>query len=375
MRYLLIISFLLAACGGERKVLERGAIYEREGMLAEAYALYAERYARSDRSVEAHIGMKRTAQGISDRLQAEAGALYLLHDLAAGDRVREQVTEYHQRQLHHRIELQWSPTVETDRQQAVTYIADQALDESMEALRLERYDEALRAAERCLALDPDRKEAAYVQRIAMIEPWYQQGRKAMDLGLLRDAHRFFAKVTDRDPTYKDAWTLQRECREEATVALAYVPLYNGQLYANELSGMLGGSTVEAQLAANMKQAILGLNDPLIVLVDRDNTEELLAQQRRQMSGVYDDRYSAEAGRLIGARYVLTGKVLRFDDVLTRQIELQVQIIDAFTGQVHLSEIVRVHKAELERGSTRAQLLERSATRAAGRVAAFDPHGR
>jgi TolB-like protein len=94
-----------------------------------------------------------------------------------------------------------------------------------------------------------------------------------------------------------------------------------------------------------------------------------------MSGVYDDRYSAEAGRLIGARYVLTGKVLRFDDVLTRQIEVQVQVIDAFTGQVHLSEVVRVNKTDLERGSTRAQLLERSAERAAARVAGFDPHGR
>jgi len=62
-------------------------------------------------------------------------------------------------------------------------------------------------------------------------------------------------------------------------------------------------------------------------------------------------------------------------VLTRQIEVQVQVIDAFTGQVHLSEVVRVNKTDLERGSTRAQLLERSAERAAARVAGFDPHGR
>ncbi|MBK9515438.1 MAG: hypothetical protein IPO05_17925 [Flavobacteriales bacterium] len=62
--------------------------------------------------------------------------------------------------------------------------------------------------------------------------------------------------------------------------------------------------------------------------------------------------------------MLTGKVLRFDDVLTCQIEVQVQVIDAFTGQVHLSEVVRVNKTDSGTGPTRAQLLERSAERAA-----------
>ena len=372
---LLLFWTLLAACSGERKVLERGAIYEREGMYAEAHVLYSEHYARKERSVEAHVGMKRTAQAISDRLQAEASGHYLMNDLAAGDRAREQVEAYHTHQLRHRIELHWSPTLAVDRQRAVEHTAENALASAKEALRSERYDDALTAADRALALVPDLKEAAYVQRIATIEPWYQQGRKAMGLKLWRDAHRLFTQVTGRDATYKDAWSLQEQCREQAVVPLAYVPLFNGQLYTNELSGVLGGAPLEIQLAANIKQAILALKDPLIVLVDRDNTEELLEQQRKQMSGVYDDRYSAEAGRLIGARYVLTGKVLRFDDVLTRQIEVQVQVIDAFTGQVHLSEVVRVNKTDLERGSTRAQLLERSAERAAARVAGFDPHGR
>lgn len=372
---LVLAVYLLSACNSERKVLERGAIYEREGMLAEAHALYTEHYARRERSVEAHVGMKRTAQGISDRIQAEARGHYLNNDLAAGDRARERVEAYHAQQLRHRIELHWAPTLDADRQRAVEHIAEKALDAAKEALRAERYEEALSEAQRALSLVPALKEAEYIQRIATIEPWYQQARRAMGLKLWREAFRLLDKVTRQDATYKDAWILQEQCREQALLPLAYVPLYNGQLYANELSGVLGGSTVEAQLAANIKQAILALDEPLIVLVDRDNTEELLAQQRKQMSGVYDDRYSAEAGRLIGARYVLTGKILRFDDVLTRQIEVQVQIIDAFTGQVHLSEIVRVNKGELDRGSTRAQLLERSAKRAATRVAEFDPHTR
>jgi hypothetical protein len=130
--------------------------------------------------------------------------------------------------------------------------------------------------------------------------------------------------------------------------------------------------LEAQFAANVKQEVLDLNDPLIVLVDRDNTEEILAEQQRQMSGVYDDRSVAAAGKLLGARYVLTGKILRFDDVLRKEIEVQMQLLDAESGRILLAEIVRVNKQEIGRGAPRAQLLERAAKRMALQLAEFDP---
>jgi hypothetical protein len=255
------------------------------------------------------------------------------------------------------------------------YEADLALGKAREALSGDRFEEAEELARRCLKFDPERTEAEYVAKLAVIEPFYRQGRRAMELGLWRDGYRTFKRVTDRDAGYKDAWNLQEQCREQAQLVIAYVPLYNGSIYANEFSTVLGGTSVEAQLAATIKEAILNLNDPLIVLVDRDNTDRLLAEQRRQMSGVYDDRYGAEAGKLLGANYVLTGKVLRFDDVLSKQIEVQVQLIDTESGRIHLSELVRVNKQELARGAPRAQLLERASKRAALRVAEFDPHER
>jgi hypothetical protein len=70
--------------------------------------------------------------------------------------------------------------------------------------------------------------------------------------------------------------------------------------------------------------------------------------------------------------VLTAKLLRFDDVLFKQCEVQMQLIDTETGRIHASEIIRVNKQEIGKGAPRAQLLEKAAKRIAARVGAFDP---
>jgi hypothetical protein len=133
--------------------------------------------------------------------------------------------------------------------------------------------------------------------------------------------------------------------------------------------------VETQLSAAVKQAVLDLNDPLIILVDRENTDQLLAEQQRAMEGIYDDAHVAEAGKLLGARYVLSVRILRFDDIFSKQAEVQAVLLDTETGAIRLSEVVRVNKEELGKGAPRAQLIDRAAKRIATQIGAFDPFKR
>lgn len=372
---LLLLSCVFLACGGTRKALERGARYEQAGMHSEAYEIYNDVYHRRPKLVDAHIGMQRTAQAISQRMQDEASARYMAFDLAGGDALRIKVDAYHRQERTKGLELTLSGLLEVHRAEAIRVNADKALEEAKEALRQQRFEAAIDAAKRCLALQPERKEAEHIKLVANIEPMYQRGQKAMELALWREGYRQFDRVVGLDAGYKDAMALRDSCRQRAAYSLAYVPIYNQQIYTNELGGVLSATPIEAQLAANVKKAVLGLNDPLIILVDRDNTDQLLAEQRRQMGGVYDDRYSMEAGRLIGARYVLAAKILRFDDVLSRQMEVQMQVIDVSTGRILLSDVLRVARQELRKGNTRAQLLERASEQIAARIAAFDPQVR
>jgi tetratricopeptide (TPR) repeat protein len=369
---LLLLLPLLLACTSQRKRLQHAARYEQQGLHEQAFVKYEELLQRKPANVDALAGMKRTAQHQLDRALAEARGAYFRDDLATGDRLRQEAIAYRGRMDRKGLALTWDALVDEARREAQLREAARLFEEAEAAFRADRFADAEELATRSLRLDPGRREYVFMQRIARLEPLYRQGLRARELGLWRDAFRAFKQVTDVDPGYKDAWNLAEEARGIAQVVLAYVPLVNRNL---NMGLSMNEVQLEGILAAAVKQAILDLKDPLLVLVDRDNTAQLLAEQQRQMSGVYDDRYVVDAGKLMGARYVITCRLLRYDEVLKREVEVQAQLIDAESGRIHLSEIVRVDRQEIGRGNTRSQLLERAGKRIAARLAEFDPHKR
>lgn len=370
---LLILIVLVASCGSTRKKMERATLYEKEGMLAEAHLAFEAIYTKRPKETEAHIGMKRTAQVILDRKIMEATERYAANDLEKGERLRSEAVLYKQGMDRKGLELHWDGHVDDVRKAARSTKARDLLKEADEAFRDDRFAEAEELAMACQRLDPDLKEADYLVRIAQLEPRYREGQKAESLGLWRDAHKTYRWITNKDTGYKDAWQRLQKAQEHASYTLAYVPLFNTMLYTAQLD--MGQGALEQQLSANLKTAILDLDDPLIVLVDRDNTDALLSEQQRNMSGTFDERHVAEAGKLIGARYVFTGRIMRFDDLLMKQIEVQMQVLDAESGRIMLADVIRVNKQEIGKGSPRSQLLERAAKRMAARLEEFTPKDR
>ncbi|MBL7938186.1 MAG: hypothetical protein JNL43_02400 [Flavobacteriales bacterium] len=368
-----VLILLLMSCGSVRKQMERATLYEREGMYTEAFSAYETIREKRPKEAEAHVGMKRTAQMLLDRKIMEASERYLANDLEQGERLRSEAVLLKQGMDQKGLELQWDGHLDDLRRTARSTRAKDLLRKAEEAFRTDHFNEAEELASSCQRLDPELKEADYLVLIAQLEPRYREGQKAETLGSWRDAHKAYRWITMKDPGYKDAWQRLRTAKENASYTLAYVPLFNTMLYTAQFD--MGGGMIEQQLSANLKQAILDLDDPLIILVDRDNTGELLAEQQRNMSGIYQDRYVAEAGKLIGARYVLTGRIMRFDDVLSKQIEVQMQVLDAESGRILLADVVRVNKQDIGKGAPRAQLLERAAKRMAARLSEFTPGDR
>lgn len=368
---LLFLIILVSSCGSIRKKMDRASLYEKEGMFAEGHAAYEDIYARRPKEAEAHVGMKRSAQVMLDRKILEASERYAANDLEQGEQLRNEAIVMKQGMDRKGLELQWDGHLDDQRRTARSTKARDLLQEADEAFRGDRFAEAEELAMSCQRLDPEMKEADYLVLIAQLEPRYREGQKAETLGLWREAHKAYRWITDKDTGYKDAWQRLQAATKNAAYTLAYVPLFNTMLYTAQLDMGLG--QLEQQFSANLKPAILDLDDPLIILVDRDNTNELLAEQQRNMTGTYDERYVAEAGKLLGARYVLTGRIMRFDDLLAKQIEVQMQVLDAESGRIMLADVVRVNKQEIGRGAPRAQLLKRAAKRMAVRLSEFTPN--
>ncbi len=366
----LFAGLLLIGCGSARKQLERAQVYETNGMLQEAFAGYRALYEDRPKTVEAHVGMGRTAQALLNAKLMDATARFVAGDLLVGERLRDEAQAWKRRMSLEGLELKWDVQADIARNEARALAARALSERAGTAFRSDRFAEAEALAAEALTLQADHKEAEYLRRLAQLEPRYREGLRAEELGLWREAHKAYTWITDQDIGYKDAWSRLSTVRQKATYTLAIVPLHNSELYPSKLGGI--GGQVEVQLVAKIEQAILDLQEPTIALVDRTNTDQLLAEQQRSMEGVYDERYAVSAGRLMGAAHVLSPRILRFDDVLSRMIEVQVQVLDAETGRIELARIVSVGKAELEPGNTRAQLLALAANKVAALIGSFEP---
>ena len=368
----LLLVLLFCACGATRKQMEAAVGLEREGRLDEAYSRYADLFERKPGKDEAREGMQRVARSILDRKQADAMGFYLMNDLKAGDRARQAALDYQLEMKQAGFDLRWDPLVDDRREDAVLHEAERLYDEAAAALREEQFDEAKALAEQCLQLNRKHLKAPHLIRMAEAEPVYREGKRAEALGLWRQAYGKYKRVAELDATHADVLDGMERCRKKLSYTLAYIPVQPQPTQRKILGVSMAAGPVDAELAAALQQELLAMKDPFLTLVDRAHTDHLLSEQRRQMNGVFDDQQIAKAGKLLGARYVLTGKIIRFDDVLGKQIEVQMQVLDAESGRVHVSEVVRAGRQDLGPGGARAQLLSAVAKRAAQMLAAFEP---
>jgi len=350
---------LLCACGGARKELAKAAGSLEAGRMEQALAAYESVLQRKPGWGEAASGRQQAAQGHFAALQQKAMEAYAMNDLAMGETRRQEAHLFRLRMLDRDVSLAWDPKLEELRRQARGARATALYADAELAMREERYSDAERLAGECQQLAPDRKEAAYLLQLARTEPRYREARKAMDLGLWREAHAALVEITERDAAYKDARQLQEQCRAKASYTLACTALVG----RTEEQSAIG-----VRLAQRMKAMLLAQQDPFLVLVDRDDTDVLLDEQRRQMSPLFDEENVVEAGRLLGARFILSARASESTDGIIAHL----QLLDTGTGRVRVAESLLLSRQELMRSTTAEALLEQFTRAFAMRVTALDP---
>ena len=163
MRYTTVLLILmLASCGSTRKQLENAAAYEQEGMWNEAYERYAAVFERKPKEVQAHIGMKRSAQALFDRMQQRSVLAYRSNELEEGDRARNEANEFRSRMQRKGIVLEENILIGSDRTAAVKATAARLYAEAEAAFRAERFAEAESLALECTRLDRENRDAEHL---------------------------------------------------------------------------------------------------------------------------------------------------------------------------------------------------------------------
>jgi Curli production assembly/transport component CsgG len=354
---LFVVLFLgIVSCNGPKKMLKEAKVYEDGGLREQAYQAYSSIYDQHAKP-EALVGMKRIAQSIMiEKFQkAQMECMRGNHEQALT--YYDEAFAYANSKSHLQLEIPLS--AEEQKAQCKSDYFNSLYDTAEKAVLDENYDEAQRLIQKLRYLDRNNKKVEYLDLMSQIYPKYNSGVKAMELELWRDAYDYFNEVCKLDADFKDVLKLREQCLNRAKYTIAYVPILKSEI----------DDAIESSVSAFVKQKVLALQSPFIELVERESLEEMLQEQMNSMNAAFDQNDLIEAGKLAGARYIITGELVMYehktspqrgyekkaylgndvDDKKVRYTEYRLgrgidasfryKILDAETGKIYASEVI------------------------------------
>lgn len=296
-----LFMVLLAACSGSKPMAKRATKLEQAGLYTEAADMFFMSVQRNTRNVDAKIGLKRTGQQVlDDRLSAFFKAVNMgndrrevvnafLHASAYADRVQRmgvmlEIPDHHRRDFErvkgeHLVDL---------------YERGQQLMEEQD------FKGAQALFAEISKLEPEYKDAGSLQRVAYLEPLYRAGKADLEAGRYRRAFNELDQVVAKDPGFRDAKELRDEAIRRGQFTIAVVPF---------TSTASSGRDAHQRFMAFAITALTETKDPFIRVVDRENIDRILEEQRLGLSGVVDEQTAVRVGNLMGAQAVLMGTVI------------------------------------------------------------------
>lgn len=296
---LLAAALLLAACSGSKSFAKKGAKLDEAGLYAEAAAMFEESARRNVKNIDAKIGLKKTGQSLlNDKLSAFFKAT------AMGDARGEAVAAYQDAKAYQErigrlgVVLDIAEHYRSDFERVKGEYLLELYNEGQALLAKEDHKAAEQVFAKIIRLEPNYKDANSLQSIAYLEPLYRMGKADLEANAYRKAYGSLDKVVTRDAAYKDAMALRQEALSKGQFTVAVLP-FTTATKRQDIAARLQGQAITA---------LTETRDPFLKVVDRENLERIMQEQRLSLSGVVDEQTAARVGNLIGAQALLIGDV-------------------------------------------------------------------
>ena len=299
---------LVISCTGSKSFSKRGAKLDASGMYPEASEMYLQSAVRNPKNVDALIGLKKTGQQVlNDKLSIFFKAFNMDTDKEAAVNAYLDAQDFQDRVKRAGVNLDIPDSYTTDFKQVKGQYLVQLYTQGHDLMDQKDYTTAEGVFSKIGKLEPGYKDAGSLQEVAYLEPLYISGKAALDAGQYRKSYTDLDKVVTKSATYKDAAALRQQCVDKGRFAIAVLPF-------SVASDSRGSYAAEAaSLQAYAVEALTGLNDPFLAVVDRDNMQKILDEQRLGMSGVVDETTAVSAGKLVGAQAVIMGTVIAYQE--------------------------------------------------------------
>ncbi len=299
--FILFASFLLLlqSCSGTKKFARQAEEFEAAGMYQDAAKNYLESVRRDPNNIEARIGLKKNGKKVFQDYLDEFFTAKATGENRKAVYAYLDARKYAETLNSYNIEVEEPSYIKNDFESIKVEYLENQYNKAMVLMEQESYKNAEKIFEEILSLDPIYKDVEKLKLVAYMEPFYKKAYSAYTEEQYPKAYYLLDKVVAKDPDYKETKSMREECLTLGTYTIAFVGIKN----------VSGDNVDEHKIQATLLTALINNNNPFIKIIDRENMESILEQQRLNLSGAIDENTAATVGELLGAKAVLSGKLI------------------------------------------------------------------
>jgi len=300
-----LVVALLAGCSGSKAYTKKGGKLDKAGLYAEAADMYLQAAQRNPKNVDAKIGLKKTGQQVlNDKLSTFFKAFSMGSEKGEAVNAFLEGKAYYDRVQQVGVVLEIPDNYKRDFEHVKDEFLVELYTRGQDHLAKQDYKGAEATFAQIAKLEPNYKDASSLQNVAYVEPLYRSGREALEAKRYRKAYDDLTKVLDKDAGYKDAGSLRQQALVAGQYTIAVMPF---------TSTVRSRTDLAPKVQAYATTALTEVNDPFIKVVDRENMDRILEEQRLGLSGVVDEQTAVRVGNLMGAQAVLMGDVIDYQE--------------------------------------------------------------
>lgn len=298
---LFVAAIFLGGCNGSKGLAKKGNQLQEAGLYSDAALFYYNSLLKNNNNVDARIGLASTGQRVLNDKLAEFSRAKALDDHRKAVYSYLDALAYRQKIEKLGISLTAPDYLADDFSEAKSVYLKSLYNQGNDLMAEKRFDEANTVFSELTRLEPHYKDVKELKNVSQNEPVYLSASELFDQHQYRKAYYEFDGIYNRDPNYKDVAILRNECLDKGQYPVAIVPFENAS----------GKRDVEKRVQAFVLTDLAAINDPFLKIIERENMEMILREQRLSLSGVVNEHTAAQVGNLLGAKAIITGTLLSY----------------------------------------------------------------
>ena len=297
----LLMGLVLSSCNGSKGLAKKGAQLQQAGLHTDAADFYYKSLIKNNKNVNARIGLTSAGQQVLNEKLSEFSRAKATGDDRKAVYSYLDATAYREKVQRLGISLTAPDYFTSDFNESKSAYLKTLYNRGNDLMAEKSFDEANAVFSELTRLEPNYKDVNQLKSVSKNEPIYIGATSLFDRNEYRKAYYEFDAIYKSDPNYKDVAILRSECLDKGQYPVALVPFEN----TTRAYG------VEKKVQAFVLTDLSAIHDPFLKVIERDNMDVILREQRLNLSGMVNEQTASEVGNLLGAKAILTGTVLSY----------------------------------------------------------------